>query len=217
MTKKVIKKDTKDIILDAAEKLFALEGYHGTSVRAITGEAKVNLASVNYHFGSKEALLKAIFSRRLEPINKARLEGLAKATAKSKPDLREVLRAFISPVFIALGESKEMENFVTIMESSFSGPDSAVRDMFMIHMAPVLKVFFKAIKKTLPKMPTEKLKWNMAFVIGSFGHAIHAFKAPKSMVQAVKMHGIDFLPGHAKPQEVIDYLVNFLASAMESK
>ena len=54
--------DTKERILDAAERLFAREGFHNTSLRAITGEADVNLAAVNYHFGSKEALLDAVIS-----------------------------------------------------------------------------------------------------------------------------------------------------------
>ena len=78
------KKDTKDIILDAAEKLFAREGYHGTSVRAITGEAEVNLASVNYHFGSKEALPDALTARRPDPINRECLEAINKAADKKQ-------------------------------------------------------------------------------------------------------------------------------------
>ena len=49
--------DTRERILDAAERLFMAHGYDGTSMRHITSEAQVNLASVNYHFGSKEALM----------------------------------------------------------------------------------------------------------------------------------------------------------------
>ena len=54
--------DTKNRILNAAEQLFASDGFHNTSMRAITGDAEVNLAAVNYHFGTKDALLQAVLS-----------------------------------------------------------------------------------------------------------------------------------------------------------
>ena len=67
---------TKDRLLDAAEELFSSRGIDATSLRAITSAAEVNLASVNYHFGSKDGLVKTVFIRRLEPLNNERLELL---------------------------------------------------------------------------------------------------------------------------------------------
>ncbi len=64
--------DTKTRIMDAAEQLFARDGFHSTSLRGLTELANVNLAAVNYHFGSKEGLLQAVFARRLLPLNKLR-------------------------------------------------------------------------------------------------------------------------------------------------
>ncbi|MDY7020508.1 MAG: TetR/AcrR family transcriptional regulator, partial [Cyanobacteriota bacterium] len=57
------KNDTKEQILNAAERHFALFGFAGTSLRAVTREANVNLAAVHYHFGSKEELFKAVVRR----------------------------------------------------------------------------------------------------------------------------------------------------------
>ena len=68
--------DTKERILDVAERLFADRGFPATPLRDITSEAGVNVASVNYHFGSKEALLAAVLERRLHPVNARRLELL---------------------------------------------------------------------------------------------------------------------------------------------
>ena len=68
--------ETKNRILDAAERLFADFGYKATSLRDITSEAGVNLASVNYHFGSKEALLAALLERNFAPVNRRRIELL---------------------------------------------------------------------------------------------------------------------------------------------
>ncbi len=62
-----VESDTKTRILDSAESLFAEHGFEGTSLRQITSAAGVNLASVNYHFRSKDELIRAIFARRVEP------------------------------------------------------------------------------------------------------------------------------------------------------
>ena len=80
-------RDTKARILDAAEDLFAAQGFGATSLRAITGQAEVNLASVNYHFGSKEALIDEVIARRVQPINQRRLALLDERRAESDEPL----------------------------------------------------------------------------------------------------------------------------------
>jgi len=93
-------KDTKERILDAAERLFAVTGFEATSLRNITAEADVNLAAVNYHFGSKEKLTEAVFSRRLEPMNRERIALLDALEAHGGPDSRNleaIVEAFVGP------------------------------------------------------------------------------------------------------------------------
>jgi len=68
--------DTKTRILNAAEKLFGMNGFDATSLRDITAEAQVNLAAVNYHFQSKDSLIDALIERRILPINQRRFEML---------------------------------------------------------------------------------------------------------------------------------------------
>src|SRR6187431_1863068 len=70
--------ETKTRLLDAAESLFMEHGFEATSLRAITAAAGVNLASVNYHFGSKEELFQAVLTRRLDPMNQERLDLLTR-------------------------------------------------------------------------------------------------------------------------------------------
>jgi AcrR family transcriptional regulator len=74
--------ETRTRILDAAEELFMQHGFEGTSMRTLTGKASVNLAAVNYHFGSKDALIEAVFRRRLDPMNTARIGS---STASKRP------------------------------------------------------------------------------------------------------------------------------------
>src|SRR4051812_50014156 len=75
--------DTKEIILDTAERLFAERSYASVSLREITAEAGVNLAAVNYHFGSKDALLLAVFQRRAVDLNRERPNLLREAESRA--------------------------------------------------------------------------------------------------------------------------------------
>src|SRR5689334_14589066 len=93
--------DTKQRILDAAERLIGEQGFAGTSLRQIIAEAGVNLAAVHYHFGSKEELLHALVQRKVGPVNEKRLELLDRqvAAARGKPvPVVKVLRAFLEPM-----------------------------------------------------------------------------------------------------------------------
>src|SRR5512135_2921410 len=77
---------TKERILDTAETLFMEQGFEGTSLRAITAAAGVNLAAVNYHFGSKEDLFQAVLTRRLDPMNQQRVDLLARYEQEAGPE-----------------------------------------------------------------------------------------------------------------------------------
>src|ERR687898_3414167 len=86
--------ETRTRILDAAEELFMQHGFEGSSMRALTTSAGVNLAAVNYHFGSKDALIEAVFRRRLDPMNAERiaaLDGLEDFSTEN------IIRAFVRP------------------------------------------------------------------------------------------------------------------------
>src|SRR3569832_215650 len=87
---------TKAAVFNAAERLFALHGFQNVSVRDITAEAGEKLASVNYHFGSKDALLFEIFRRRTSELNRERARMLHEAADRhdGKPSVREILEAY---------------------------------------------------------------------------------------------------------------------------
>src|SRR5260370_15922671 len=94
------KVETKQRILDSAERLFAEHGSEGTSLRTIIADAQVNLAAIHYHFHSKEALWEAVIVRRLGPINQERLrllDACARDPNGGPPSLDAVLGALISP------------------------------------------------------------------------------------------------------------------------
>src|SRR6187200_958095 len=88
--------ETRTRILDAAEELFMQHGFEGTSMRTLTAKASVNLAAVNYHFGSKDALIEAVFRRRLDPMNAARIAELDRLEAAAPvPSADAIIRVFL--------------------------------------------------------------------------------------------------------------------------
>lgn len=168
--------DTKARILDAAEKLFARKGFHGTSLRGITMEAGVNLAAVNYHFGSKNALIEAIFERRLLPLNQerfARLAAVQELTTREGrlPQPVEVLRAFVEPTLFR-HSSPGTEHFVTLVGRFFIDEDETFRAIFLRHIGPLLQKMHFLLCQSLPGIDGEVLLWRLHFVLGALSHVM---------------------------------------------
>ena len=88
-------------ILDAAEDLFAGQGIHATSLRSITQRAGVNSAAIHYHFGDKQALVRAIVARRVAPVHQERIQRLERLEAGSRPTPEQLLEAYLGPVVTA--------------------------------------------------------------------------------------------------------------------
>ena len=140
-SRKKPRSDTKTRILDAAERLFALKGFKHTSIKRLACEAGVNQAAVNYHFGSKRALLERVIKRRLGPIERQRMQRLASvrqtaARQGRRPLAEEVLRAFIEPVFAMSAPAGEKGYFLALASRAVSEPDAAIRAIFVNQFKP---------------------------------------------------------------------------------
>lgn len=90
--------DSPGLILDAAEELFARQGFDATSIRAVTRHAGMNPAAVHYHFGSKQVLLRALLERQIAPLNQERRLLLDHVLSDGEPDLERILDAYLRPV-----------------------------------------------------------------------------------------------------------------------
>ncbi len=164
------KQDTKERILDAAEQLFAEFGFSGTSLRAVTSSAGVNLAAVNYHFGSKEALLHAVLGRRIAPVNEERLKWLERleSEAGERPGVRDILQSLFAPALVALPESvaRGIAGRIYAEPPSIAGP--LMQDLF----AEVTARYLAALERALPEVPPDEIKWRFNFVIGAMVHVV---------------------------------------------
>lgn len=169
--------DPKERILDAAERLFASEGFHNTSLRAITGAAGVNLASVNYYFGSKESLMEAIVDRRLLPLNTVRRERLEAVRDRARgrgepPGVGEVLRAFVEPTLHFRDSGPGAQAFLRLIGRALGEPDDTIRRTFMRRMEPIFFLLYDLLGEALPSLAPEVLFWRLHFALGALSHTL---------------------------------------------
>ncbi len=207
------KQDTKQLILDTAERLFAGKGFHDTSLRSITSKAGVNLAAVNYHFGSKEALLNKVFKRRLLPLNKVRQDRLQKIREAAqnqggRPGVEETLRAFIEPTIRFRDSGQGAKDFITLVGRALHEPNDTVIKIFLNHVEPLFQLILEILQEALPDMPRDQLFWRLQFTFGAMSHTM------------CKAGTFQFLPEGVTPgsdtNSLTQMLVQFVTAGMET-
>jgi AcrR family transcriptional regulator len=158
---------TKAQVLAAAERLFALHGFQNVSVRDITAEAGVNLASVNYHFGSKDALLFEIFRRRTAELNRDRARMLHEATDRhdGKPPMREILRAFFEPPMRWSAQGNDRRISVQFIIRARSEGTEQMREVLRTDVSH-LRRFADALTAARPELAPEDVYWRLHFALG---------------------------------------------------
>jgi AcrR family transcriptional regulator len=174
---------TQERILANAEVLFMEHGYEATSLRMITKEAGVNLAAVNYHFGSKEELFQAVLTRRLDPLNLERIKMLAKLEAhygeKSVP-LDQILSAMFLPA-LQLGRdpSRGGQNFLRLLGRAYVDPAPFIRQLLSQQYGQMINRFKGAFSKALPHLAKEELTMRLHFVMGALAYTLAGTDALK--------------------------------------
>jgi AcrR family transcriptional regulator len=199
-----MREDTKTKILNVAEKLFAENGLQATSLRQIINEAGVNVASVHYHFGSKEKVVHEILMRRLLPINDEKLERLdeLEAEAGDKPvPLQSLIAAFIMPHIemnsCDKGQAKLFLQLMGELENAAGKLKLPQNDFF----STVFNRFLSALKKTLPDLSDVELKWRFKFMLGS----VHSVLIQQSMPKNFPLRDDE-----SGTEQIIAYLTTFL-------
>jgi len=161
--------DTKTKLLDAAERLIGEQGFAATSLRHIISEAGVNLASVHYHFGSKDELLEAVVMRRAAPVNDRRLALLDRYEAENDGavPVDRILEAFLFPMAQAAASNPQ---FVRVMGRIVS--EGMIQSVLEKNFHTVLLRFTAALRKSLPALSDEEFRWRMLFMQGAMAHTM---------------------------------------------
>ncbi len=204
--------DTKDKILDAAERLFADQGFAATSLRQITTEANVNLAAVNYHFKSKEALLSAVIGRTFEPINRRRMELLDQlelSSGSGRPGLDEAVRAFVRPALEARSaNAKSMRYFPRLMARIMAEPGGLAAPVMLPALQAVTDRFMPVFQQAMGVNKRSTVLWGAQFSIGCMARCLIA----PEFIQAIT--------GENQPQEsmeqMLDRVVCFIVGGMQA-
>ncbi len=206
-------KVTKDRILDAAESLFIANGFQATSLRRITAMAQVNLAAVNYHFQSKEQLIMAVMMRKLDPINRQRLEALDRIEAEASPSgplsLEKVLVAFLQPVVDAQAAGIDLGSFPVLMGRLYTEPGGLFQKLFATAFPVVVRRFKDSMARALPSAAPVDLLWGMHLTVGAMAH--YLARPPVLALLA----GRDAAPA-VNPAESLDRLVAYMAGGFRA-
>ncbi len=204
--------DTKTRILDAAEEAFADFGFDAASLRCIIKRANVNLAAVHYHFGSKEALVAAVFARRIGALNEQRLALLdrCEAFAPSGPiPLEAVLEAFVGPALRLTAEpGMGGKVFMRLFGRTIAEPSEPLQAMLNEQFGHTVQRFLAAFERALPGVPPSVLCWRFQFVVGAMGYVM----ADPQNMKALSNGQCD--PGDT--ETAVKQLVTFLAAGLRS-
>lgn len=166
---------TKDRILGAAEELFAQHGFGGTSLRQVTSRADVNIAAVNYHFGSKENLVNEVFRRRMDGMSATRLARLAAAQAEHPGELEPILAAFVEPALALAQDRHGGAAFIRVIARAYAENNASLRKFLSEQYGHVLRDFARAIAACVPGLSKEQLYWRLDFLAGALTYAMADF------------------------------------------
>ena len=178
---------TKARILDAAEALFMEHGFEATGMRAITAEAGVNLAAVNYHFGSKEELFEAVLTRRLDPMNQQRVELLERLQQRNGGAPlacdRILLALFVPALRMARDPARGGSNFLRLLGRAYADPAPFIRQFLSQQYAPMIARFKDAFARALPHLPRKELSWRLHFIMGALSYTLAGTDALKIIAE----------------------------------
>ena len=164
---------TIDRILDAAEAEFAAHGFVETSLRTITTKAKVNLAAVNYHFGSKKGLIQAVTDRFLDPLTQnlqVQLSAYEKSAINSADDEKE-LRILLGILArscqqVAQQNHHSLAVFARLINTAYSQSQGHLRKHLTYQYGASFMYFMKLIRKHMPEMTNEQFFWRFHYLLG---------------------------------------------------
>ena len=201
--------DTRNRILDAAETLIAENGFRNVSLRQITGAAEVNIAAVNYHFGSREGLIGQVLARVIRPINQQRLHLLTLAEARhaGPVPLEEILEALHRPVVAEMQCSPHQTPvYLRLAGRCLSEPTEHFSETLVELFREVIARFMVATKASLPHLDDASIFWRLHFSVGTMIYALtHEDRLPMFS---------DGIIETTDPEDTLRRLIEFTAAGL---
>jgi AcrR family transcriptional regulator len=205
--------ETVERILDAAEQLFAEKGFSETSLRLITSKAAVNLAAVNYHFGSKKALIQAVFSRFLGPFCLSLDRELDRRQGKpeNKPTLEQLLEILVDQsLAVSPRSDNDLSIFMRLLGLAFSQSQGHLRRYLEDMYGKVFRRYMLLVNDAAPHIPPLELFWRVHFMLGAAAFSMSGIKALRAIGET------DF-GVNTSIEQVMRLMVPFLAAGMRAE
>ena len=205
--------DTVTRILDTAEVLFAERGFAETSLRNITSKARVNLAAVNYHFGSKKALIQAVFVRFLDPFVSSlerELDLREQRGDAAQQSLETLLEMLVDQALAVKPRSgNDLATFMRLLGLAFSQSQGHLRKYLSEVYGKVFQRYMGLVVGAVPGIPPQELFWRVHFMLGSAAFTMSSMKALRAIAEAEL--------GEPRPVDsVLRLMVPFLAAGMRA-
>jgi len=205
--------DTVERILDAAEALFADKGFAETSLRLITSKAGVNLAAVNYHFGSKKSLIQAVFSRFLEPLCLSLDAQLDRYEAEGQVDLsvEDLLNLLVEQVLtIEPRSGNDLSIFMRLLGLAFSQSQGHLRRYLNEMYGKVFQRYMLLLHQAAPEICPVEMFWRVHFMMGAAAFTMSGIKALRAIVE-------DEYDVHMSTEQVLRLMVPVLAAGVRTE
>ncbi|TKK74440.1 TetR family transcriptional regulator [Kribbella jiaozuonensis] len=200
---------TRERLLNVAEQRFGEGGYEGTSLRAITVAAAANIAAVNYHFGSKEALLRAAVARAMAPVNTERRRRLDQLEASGPPTPEELIRAFIEPgLELVLRRGERGAVVARFIGRIAFDPSRRIRELYAAESDPIESRYLAALQRALPQASPDAVAFGYMNMLGLL--ALHQSQALSPTPGAAGSGATAEDPG-----KLAENLVAFLVAAFD--
>src|ERR1700716_3089720 len=163
---------TRAAILNSAERPYADRGFADVTLRDIVAAADVNLAAVNYHFGSKDELIAELFVTRSLATNRERLNELkaAEAAGGGRANIDSILRALVGPTLrgCLARERSAAARFMIRASIESVPPIRRIKNREIDH----LRKFAAAMRRSLPACREVDLYWGLHFALAMAHHTI---------------------------------------------
>ncbi len=206
--------ETVERILDAAEQLFAEKGFAETSLRLITSKAGVNLAAVNYHFGSKKALIQAVFSRFLGPFCASLEKELDRRQAKPEAQhatLEDLLHLLVSQAMaVKHAQRQRPVDLHALARPGLQPEPGHLRKYLEEVYGKVFRRYMLLVNEAAPKLPPIELFWRVHFMLGAAAFSMSGIKALRAMAET------DF-GVNTSTEQVMHLMVPFFAAGMRAE
>ncbi|WP_216639380.1 TetR/AcrR family transcriptional regulator [Vibrio salilacus] len=202
---------TKEKILDVAEALFAEHGFKDTSLRTITSKAGVNLASVNYHFGDKKTLVRAVLNRYLEAFMPPVQDALINLNLNEGYQMADVFESLRGPLR-NLNDVRPngTSRFMLLIGRGYTDVQGHLRWFITTRYADTLALFTQSVLKANPELTQEALFWRLHFTLGTCVFTMASSQALLEIAENDYGKAMD-------AKSVVDQLIPFLAAGVAAK